>query len=270
MYWVTQGKKLFYRIEGAGLPVVLLHGYLESNEIWQGFDQLLSGQYKLLIPDLPGHGRSDRIDEKQTMDMLADHIHNWLNESGTKKVLMAGHSLGGYVALAYAGRYPGELAGLCLFHSHPYADTDETRNNRKREISLVNEGKKHLIVNTNIPKAFAPGNVSRMKKNVEFAKTIARRTPDEGIVAMLRGMMERPDRSRIFFKPDIPTLWILGKKDQYIPYSKMLGNIPEKTPLKVRVLPLSGHMGFMEEPDLAAHYIRDFMENVLIPGSYSL
>ncbi len=255
-------KKINYTVEGAGRPVVLLHGYLESLDIWGDFAASLAKDFRVIRIDLPGHGRSATVAEVHTMELLADAVAGVLEKENIRKPVLVGHSLGGYVTLAFVERYASFLSGFCLFHSHPLPDTDETKTNRQREIALVRQGKKHLIYQVNVPKAFAPENVEKFREEVTKATEIARNTPDEGIIAMLKGMMLRPGREKILEEPPLPGLWILGEKDQYIPYGKMVSEIKPAESIQVVSLKNSGHMGFIEEKEASLGIMSRFLSTL--------
>ncbi|NBC82571.1 MAG: alpha/beta fold hydrolase [Bacteroidetes bacterium] len=264
MIKATQFKnaKLRYKDEGNGQAIVLLHGYLESLEIWEGFADELALDFRVICIDIPGHGESGIVAAYHTMDDMAEAVVEVLDELNISKCFMAGHSLGGYVTMAFAGNHSDRLAGYCLFHSTPFADPEEKKQNRDREIELVREGKKDLLINTNIPKMFADENLEKLSMKVDRAKGIGRRTPDEGIIVILNGMKARPDRSVTLQKAQVPVLWIIGKKDNYIPFEV----IKEKQSLlnekgKTLVLENSGHIGFIEERDLTLKEISAFAKD---------
>ena len=154
--------------------------------------------------------------------------------------------------MAFADLFPDRLNGYALVHSTCFADSEEKKKNRKREISLVLCGKKKQIINVNIPKGFADLSIERMGEEVERARKIALDNPDSGIVAMLNGMMERPDRTPVLQNPRIPVLLIGGMRDNYIPV-EVFDRLTELAH-HARVLRLenSGHMGFIEEADAVA------------------
>ncbi len=250
---------LYYSDRGEGDCIVLLHGYLETGEIWDEFAGSLLDRYRVIIVDLPGHGRSGTWGKVHTMEDIAGSVYSILEAEEVEKVFLVGHSMGGYVTMAFAELYPERLLGYSLFHSTCFADTEEKRNNRDREISLVLCQKKHLIVNVNIPKGFSNVNVERLSLQVEKARNLALSNPEDGIVAILNGMKERPDRARILKKSSIPLLLIGGMKDNYIPlevFDKMVSLAPHASVLR---LAQSGHMGFIEEPGVAADAIRKMM-----------
>ena len=240
--------------------IVLLHGYLESLEIWDGFTKILSEHFYVVSLDIPGHGESGIYSAVHRMDELAESVSVVCKELKLKKVHIVGHSMGGYVALAFRENYHHMVMTCSLFHSTCYPDTKEKRDNRNREIQLVKNGKKDLIVNTNIPRAFADDNVNSLSKEIEKAISIALETPDDGICAILNGMKRRPDRCKLMYDDKIPLLIIAGKKDNYIPYEVMEKIKQIGTNVEVQTLENSGHMGFIEEPEESFRILSAFFQ----------
>ena len=123
---ILNSEKINYKLSGSGIPLVLLHGYLESVEIWNGFGAKLSKTFKVLMIDLPGHGKSASYEEINKMEDMAAQINEITEELGFHNFFLIGHSLGGYVSLAFLELFPEKLLGISLFHSHPLADSTET------------------------------------------------------------------------------------------------------------------------------------------------
>lgn len=257
------GKRIHYKDEGEGITLILLHGYLESIEIWRDFTESLTEYFRVIRLDLPGHGMSELFEEVQTMEETARALKALADHLELKKFFLLGHSLGGYVTLSFLNLFPEYLTGFCLFHSHPLADTQQTIEKRKREIDFVQSGRKDLLYNVNIPNAFANDNLVQFTEKIEFAKKIARDTPDEGIIATLKGMMARKDYVDLLANTDIPFLWILGEKDNYIPFTEIQTKVKMPVGGKLLTLKNSGHQGFMEEKSIALATIVNFI-NALI------
>ena len=256
--------ELVYSDHGKGRCIVLLHGYLERGEVWQSFTGQMPGGFRFIVPDLPGHGDSGSWGRVHSMDELANALSTILEAEGIEKVFLAGHSMGGYVCMAFADLYPEKLLAYALVHSTPFADTEEKRENRDREISLVLCGKKRQIVLVNIPKAFATENLDRMSTQVESLKQMALRSPDNGMIALLNGMKERPDRTAVLQNPELPLLLIGGMKDNYIPvevFEKLVSLAPHARVLRLED---SGHMGFMEEPEELVNAFVEFLKIIPI------
>jgi pimeloyl-ACP methyl ester carboxylesterase len=247
-----------FRSEGEGTPIVLLHGYLESMHIWDYFADELKHFYRVISVDLPGHGQSGIIDSTHTMELMADAVLEIADFLSLDKFIPVGHSMGGYVTLAIAEKAMERLSGFCLFHSTPFADSEEKKENRDREIELVKQGKKELIVNINIPKAFANDNLERFEAEIIRAKEIAINTPEKGIIAALRGMKLRPDRTSIVKESPVPVLWITGKNDNYIDYNYIQSKANLLKNGKLLTIENVGHMGFIEEPMFSLKAILSF------------
>jgi pimeloyl-ACP methyl ester carboxylesterase len=243
-----------------GYALVLLHGYLESSESWNNFAELFADEYFVICPDLPGHGKSVNNSEVSTMEQMADAVISVTNHLGISAFQLAGHSMGGYVAMALLENYSDRLNSLVLFHSNCYADSDEKKSNRDREIELVRNGKKDLIVNTNIPRLYSNDNLEAFAEQIEISKKIALQTNDSGIISALNAMKTRPDRSKVLAKSEVPVLLVGGRKDNLIPFEtmeKMKALSPE---IKLVCLEKSGHMGFIEERELAAKELKMFFD----------
>ena len=253
---------LRYSDLGYGEPVVLLHGYLESLEIWDGFADELSEEYRVICIDLPGHGRSGVFSAIDTMAIMADAVKHVLDFLGIGRAVIIGHSMGGYATLAFEDFYPEVTIGFGLFHSHALADPEDKKVNRDREIALVKAGKKQQIINVNIPKAFAGDNREKFAEKVEWASQIALATPDQGIILALEGMKARPDRRDVLKASTDPVLIIAGKKDNYIPFEVYEQHFNLAKDTEVLVLENSGHMGFIEEKEKSLEGIRIFLKKI--------
>jgi pimeloyl-ACP methyl ester carboxylesterase len=262
MFFLYQGSRVYFTDTGKGECILLLHGYLESSEIWNGFALKLSSQFRIISVDLPGHGLSDVYGEVHSMEFMADAIKKLIDHLGINKVFMAGHSLGGYVTLAFLGLYSQHLKGYCLFHSQPFADTPETLEKRKREIDIVKTGKKNLMYPENVTRMFAASNLEKFAGALQKSKDIASLIPGEGIIAVLNGMMYRPSRLSYMEEGNVPCLWILGKMDNYIPCDLIQTRVKLPSNAKVVVLTNSGHLGFVEEEELSVRVLTDFVKKL--------
>lgn len=257
-YVYFKGGKIYYSDTGAGQPVILLHGYLESSESWAGFAGKLARSFRVIAVDLPGHGSSSVYHDCHTMEFMASAIKGLIDSLGISKVFIAGHSLGGYITLAFLESYPEMLSGYCLFHSHPFPDSQEAIRKREREIKIVRAGKKYLMYPENVTRMFAGSNLKKFEDALRRSKEIASRLRDEGIIAVLNGMIIRPSRQAVMERSQVPCLWILGKMDNYIPagIEKSVSLPPNAT---IVVLENSGHLGFVEEEDETVKIVTDFI-----------
>ncbi len=242
--------------------VVLLHGYLENMLVWEEFVARLYKDVRVVTLDLPGHGISMVRGEVHTMDYLADTVVAAMDALGIEKACIVGHSMGGYVALAACERHPERLSGLVLLSSTPNADSDEKRENRRREIEIVRSGRKEMLAKSAPEAGFAAENRVRMRDEIEDLAAIVTLTEDSGIIALLGGMMERRDQNQMLRQSSVPQLFILGRKDEYITpeiAEKMVADHPQA---QVAWLDASGHNGFLEQPGLCAEALLRFVKGL--------
>jgi len=249
-----------YSDQGQGKTIILLHGYLESLEIWNGFKDELAKKFRVIAIDLPGHGKSGIPEGNFTVELMAEAIKSVIDHLKLDKVVIIAHSMGGYALLAFAELWPEKLAGIGLFHSITWTDSPEKRDAREREIELVKQGKKNLIYNINVPKGFADDNLEKFKKEVDRAINIAYQTSDEGIIGALNAMKKRKDRTYILEKIEVPVFFGIGKKDNYIPFEKLLTLISIPKRKYVVIFENSGHMGFIEEKESSLDEIENYLE----------
>ncbi len=253
--------KINYKIEGKGNPVVLIHGFLETSETWKDFSKALSADCLVISVDLPGHGKSDLYTEPYSMRKNAETIFHILNEEKIPKALITGHSMGGYVALAFAENYSYMMSGLCLFHSSPFADSEEKKIIRDETIKQILEGNKNIICSNHAKAVYAEDNIENFQNEILTGTEIAKSVSEEGIIASLKTMMERVDRSDILETLQVPFLYILGEKDRFIP--KNITNsmdFPKDTTFGI--LKNSGHMGMIEEKEKSLKLIKDFCSKI--------
>ena len=239
--------------------VVLLHGYLESMFVWDDFVPLLYKRVRVVTLDLPGHGISEVRGECHSMEYLADVVRDALQALGIARCTLVGHSMGGYVALAFCERHPEMLDGLVLFSSTPNADTEEKRENRRREIALVRAGKKEQLARVAPGAGFAADNRQRMADAIADLTEQVYLTEDDGIVALLNGMIARPDRNEMLRRSPVRQLFVFGRKDEYIPAAVAEQLAAAHPQAQVVWLADSGHMGFLEEPEAAAEALLRFV-----------
>ncbi len=263
MIFLYNGRRINYSESGNGDPVILLHGYLETSAIWNGFLEKLALDHWVIAVDLPGHGLSEAFDTTHTMEFMASVVKELMDSLGLDKAFLIGHSLGGYVTLAFLDLFPSYLSGYSLFHSQPFPDSAETLEKRKHEISLARSGKKELIYPENITRMFASSNLSVLADEVRKSKEIASEISAEGIIAVLNGMMLRPSRLSCMEEGKVPCLWLLGAEDNYISLNNMREKVRLPGNASLVVLENSGHLGFVEEEEKSVRVISEFISEYL-------
>ena len=239
--------------------VVLLHGYLESMYVWDDFVPLLTPHVRVITVDIPGHGISQVLGEVHTMEQIADILRDMLDALGIEKCTMVGHSMGGYISLAFCARHAERLESLVLLSSSPNPDTEQKKENRRREIALVKAGKKEALARVAPEAGFAEQNRRRLQSYIADLTEQVYITEDEGIVALLNGMMERADQNQMLRECGVRQLFIMGRHDGYIPVEAAEQIIARNPQAEVAWLEASGHMGFIEEPEACAEALLDFV-----------
>lgn len=243
-------------VQGKGKDVVLLHGFMESADIWADYILELSDDYRVIAIDLPGHGGAHQFGEIHRMDDMAKVVHHVLVNHGVDKCTMVGHSMGGYVALEFAALFPGMLSGLCLFHSNANEDSSEARLNRNRAISFVRQNRKGFTTQF-IPELFAPENREKYADEIETLKERASAMSAESIIAAMEGMKIRRQHYQTLADLKAPVLFIIGQKDSRADMQLMMEQVILPAESHVLLLRDCGHMGYIENRDECLEAIRN-------------
>lgn len=232
-----------YSDSGKGTAVVLLHGHILNRGMWNAFVPEFSRKYRVIAIDLLGHGDTGCLGYIHTMEDMADAVHAVLAELRIRKAIFVGHSMGGYVSLAFAELYPDMMKGLVLLNSTSRADSDERKANRDRAIKAVKQNKE-IFVRMSVGNLFSEGNRERLAEEIEQTKLEALKTPVQGIVAALEGMKVRNDREVILHFAPYPILLILGGLDPVLIYEDNIEQV-ENTSVKL-ITYNGGHMSHIE------------------------
>ncbi len=252
-YTTFRKARIRYSDEGKGRAIVLLHGFPENLQIWQEFSAILSKSFRVIAIDLPGMGESENIGYVHTMDLMAKCVHSVMEELNLRRYVIVGHSMGGYVALAFAELFSENLKGLCLFHSTAFADSDEKKIDRDKASVTA---KKHTA---QFLKVFAANLFAdKDDPNIKKLQQITASTSARGVIAALQGMKLRPSREIILKFAQYPVLFILGKKDGIINWEKMLPQTEIPPHKQTLLLEEAAHMGFYEAPKITLRAVRKF------------
>src|SRR4030095_9160758 len=149
-----QNKKISYWVEGSGKPLMLVHGFAEDHRVWIYQEEFLEKKFQLIIPDLPGSGKSALLNET-SMESMAEVLKAILDRESISICSIIGHSMGGYVTLAFAEKYPGLLNSFCLFHSTAYPDNEEKKEARRKSIAFIKKNGVEEFLKTTTPNLFA-------------------------------------------------------------------------------------------------------------------
>lgn len=256
---IFKNSKVSYTDEGKGTAVVLLHGFLENKTMWDKYVSLLVKNYRVITIDLLGHGETDCLGYVHVMEDQADIVYAILISLRIRKVVLVGHSLGGYVALAFAEIYPDYVKGLFLLNSTSRADSPERKTNRDRAIKAVKQNYTNFV-RMSIANLFSEDNRERLAKEIEKVKIQALKTPLQGIVASLEGMKIRKDREVLLHFAPYPIQLVLGKKDSVLIYEE---NVDQIEGTKVELTTFSnGHMSHIENEAELKKVLVDFLKKI--------
>lgn len=250
--------RLAYTDQGSGLPVVLLHGFCGSGAYWDQVVPALSEKYRVIAPDQRGHGDSDAPEDPYTMEAMAEDVAQLLRTLKVEKAVVLGHSLGGYVALAFAERYPKKLKAFGLIHSASFPDDEQGKTNRTKNMNLIREKGLNPFIEGLIPKLFAPEHVESMPDEVEKALKIGKATKRDGAIRTLAGMRARPDRTAVLKGSKVPVLLVAGEKDQIVAPDKTFH--VNKPNMHKFLLEEAGHMSMYEAPERLLEAMRLFLD----------
>ncbi|WP_264532427.1 alpha/beta fold hydrolase [Flavobacterium sp. N502540] len=238
--------KISYSDSGTGNAIVFLHGFLENKKMWKNYVDFFSEKHRIITIDLLGHGESDSLGYVHTMEDNANAVQKVLNHLKIEKATVVGHSMGGYVGLAFAELFPKNIQKLVLLNSTSREDSPERKLNRTRAIKAVKQNYV-TFVSLAIGNLFSENNRIRLTDEIEKVKTQALQTPLQGIIASLEGMKIRKDREALLQQNLFPVLLILGKKDPVLDYEDSRTQIDDTTAELISFE--DGHMSHIENKE---------------------
>lgn len=261
-------KKIFYRVIGEGPVVVLLHGVPFDGNLWKNQFNAFP-DYKIIIPDLPGSGRSEMI-EDMSMEGMAECVKDiilhetaslYFKSGEPHSVIVIGHSMGGYITLALAEKHPELLNGFGLFHSTAYADSEERKEGRKKTTNTIQEKGIEEWVKTSLPNLFSPDTKKENRVLVDEQMANACNFSPEAIVNYQTAMMKRPDRTDVLKKASVPVLFILGKYDTAVPLKDGMEQCSLADLNYIHVLENAGHVGMIENAIETNTILKNYVTN---------
>ena len=250
---------LIYNDVGNGFPIVLIHGFCESKELWKDFEKALSQNYRVISPGLPGFGKSPLKKKDFNIRYLADKINDLLTELNISECAMIGHSLGGYVTLAFAEKYEKKLKAIGLFHSTAYPDSPEKKKARNKTIEFIEKHGVETFASTFVPPLFHEKHREALKETIDWLTSVAATTSKESVIATLKAMRERKTRIEVLKNIKVPVLFIIGEDDSAIQLDASLeqASFPDKA--VKHILSETGHMGMFERKEETLKIVQDFL-----------
>ncbi len=254
-----KGSSLYYTITGTGSPVVLIHGFAEDSTVWENQIAFLKNDYKLIVPDLPGSGRSTLL-QKERINLVdhAECIKAILAVENIEQCIMIGHSMGGYITLAFAEKYPAALMAFGLFHSSAYPDDAEKVAVRKKAIEFIEKNGAAAFLKTSIPGLFFDAEKSRI--DIELLLEKGNNFTPEALIQYYEAMIARPDRTELLKNTHLPVLLIIGQHDKAVPFKLSLEQAKMPGHSYIHILRNSAHMGMLEETGKSNKILGDFLQ----------
>lgn len=233
--------------------LVLLHGFMENISIWSDMEAYLSKDFTLLKIDLPGHGKSDTLDEVHTMELMADEVKQVVDRENLAQFHLLGHSMGGYISLAFAEKFPDSLKSLTLFFSTYFADDEEKKEQRIKSYRIIKDAFAHYA-RAGIPNLFNQNERDVLEGKIETALETALSTNNLGALACVKGMVARTDKKHILENLEAKIVVIAGKHDNAVKTDKTINSLPDRTNIKSYIVDC-GHNGHWEKPGICAEII---------------
>lgn len=246
MNFVYKNTNVYYSSIGKGTAIVLLHGFLENSSMWYDISKVISKKNRVICIDLLGHGKTENLGYIHTMEEQAEMVKNVLNHLRLRKYILIGHSMGGYISLAFSKLFSKNIKGLCLLNSTALPDSEEKKKNRDRAIKAVKKNHK-IFVRIAIPMLFSENSRALFISEIKQITNEALKISPQGIIASLEGMKIRNNRTLIYENSNFPIQLIVGKQDPALEYSSLIHQV-KKTSVQVVEFP-DGHMSHIENKE---------------------
>lgn len=259
MHITYKNLKVAYQEMGEGACLVLLHGFCEDSTMWAEFMPVLAKNYQVIAIDLSGFGNSDLLDDP-SIEAMSAAVAALLHQKKIHKCVMIGHSMGGYVSLAFAHKYGSILSGLGLFHSHPYTDSEEKIKNRRKTIRFIQRHGIAPFAGQFVRNLFAP---TFAKSNELFLEELIYKTSmqhDDAVIAASMAMIGRKDYSDVLTKLSCPALFIVGCQDNAIALQHSLAQLSLASVASVHIFEDVGHMAMFEKKETCIQIVADFVD----------
>lgn len=246
------------RDQGAGRPLVFIHGFCDTHQLWDEFAKPFAERFRVVTLDLPGFGQSDLLPAPFTLDDVGDRLATLFSELKLDQPILIGHSLGGYVSLSMLERHDELLSGVVLFHSTAFPDTEERRKVRNKVIGFVQEHGVGPFLETFVPGLFR----DKADPAIPFTRQRTSSTKPEAVIGYAAAMRDRPDRSGLVAVTEKPVLVIGGTEDSLIPI-KDLRTLAQRAPkITLAELPETAHMGMFEAKNQGQNILSSYIKRI--------
>ncbi len=263
-----KNKKIFYNTGGKGMPVILIHGFAEDSDVWQYQVNELQKKNYTIIPDLPGSGSSEMIEGTIQIEDCADVVKAITdaerNHNNFTTFTVIGHSMGGYIALAFAEKYPELLNGLGLFHSTAYPDDDAKKEARKKGIDFIKNNGAEIFLRSTAPNLFSLKTKDESSEMIEDFINLYKKNTPQSLIQYYNAMMQRPDRISVLKNITSPVLFVTGKNDKAVSLQSSLQQCYLPSVSHIHILQNSAHMGLWEEKAASNIILQQFLSAILV------
>jgi pimeloyl-ACP methyl ester carboxylesterase len=257
-----RGELLQYEIRGKGMPVMLIHGFTEDRRIWDPLLKGMEGKYNWILPDLPGSGNSALNRSLTEIKDFAEALYAITENENISKMVLIGHSMGGYISLAFTEKYPDKIDALGLFHSSSYADSAEKKEARDKNIRFIQKNGTLLFVEQAIPGLFSEDFKSHHPEEIHWLIERYANFGQDSLVLYLNAMKQRPATTGILKSITKPVLFIMGEEDKAVPLKDALEQCHLPQLSYIHILTQTAHMGMIENTSLCNSFIDQFLEQI--------
>ncbi|MFD1141691.1 alpha/beta fold hydrolase [Larkinella insperata] len=233
--------------------IVLIHGHGVNASIWDGVYDNLSADFSIVKPDFSAHTGHESI------DAYAEEVFSQLQTSQIQSSVLIGHSMGGYIALAFAEQHPEMVKGLVLINSTAFADDEAKKQSRQKAIETMEQNGAGAFIEQTVPKMFGESYTQSQSEGVKKQVEVFSALPAEALIAGVKAMASRQDRTHVLKEASFPVLLIAGQEDQIIPFAKSQELFEAAPQARTVVLEKAGHLGMIESPDEVIQAIREFV-----------
>lgn len=259
-----KGQPVFYGRAGEGPVVMLVHGFGEDHHIWKETIQQLSKNFTILFPDVPGSGHSPHNPSLSSIDDYAGAMHAIVAHEKITALSMVGHSMGGYITLAFAEKYPNKLTGFGLFHSTALADSQEKVEARRKGIRFIENNGAAAFLKQATPNLFTPEYRESHPEIVERILDYGKTFTNAALIQYYESMIARPERTEALKNASVPVLFILGKQDQAVSFAETLPQTHLPAVSYLEILESSAHMGMFEEKEKSLGFLEKFLREIAV------
>lgn len=266
---ITQEIKLTYQVLGSGKPVMLLHGFAEDSEVWQSQIDFLQSHYQLFIPDLPGTGSSeflkpvDTVEGFSHLEYYAELIYQLMLKEKITEFILLGHSMGGYITLAFAEKYPQYLKGFGLIHSTAFADNTNKKKTRDATIAFLAKHRTYELLKTSLPNLFSKKYKENHREKVQYFIEKYSTINSKVLQVYTKAMKTRPDRTSVLNNAQVPVLFIMGEEDTAAPLQDLLKQVKLPKISYIHIIEETGHMGMLEKNKIVNINIMKYLQESL-------